>query len=225
MTDLVKLDEEIRLKTDSLTAFVGAQKNAKYVIRNIQDKIVKITKAQNKRPTEDFLRELSELKRRRSKAEGTHGEYSMKVNVLKEEISELEKIKKYVEMVTTDPSKKSKVPLEYLKHVSDKIKRIDDLGAFEHLKTFEEYSLHDNYLHRSNEVKEILSNYNLKYVIIDNNPILKITFPYSDAMYGGRWTDIEYKLLESFLKELLRYDFVFKVDETEEETSVIINCD
>lgn len=116
------------------------------------------------------------------------------------------------------------VPTEAMFYFSDKIKDIKKIGIFEHLKTFEEYYLHDTYLNRSNEVKEILSNFNLKYQIYDENPVLKIVFPYANSTYGGRWVDMEYNLIESFLKELLRYEFVYKVDETEETTTILVEC-
>jgi len=92
-----------------------------------------------------------------------------------------------------------------------------------HVKTFETY-LNDSYLEKSNVVKEVLSNYNLKYQIFDINPVLKIVFPYSGNMYNGRWVDMEYQLIESFLKELLRKDYKFQVTETDDSTTVIVNC-
>ena len=99
------------------------------------------------------------------------------------------------------------------------------MGVLENLKTFEEYELYDTYLEDSNNVKELLSHYNLKYNVVDDKPVLTIVFPYSDAMYGGRWTDVEYKLLTSFLKELLRHGYKFKVKEVEESTTVSIDFD
>lgn len=117
------------------------------------------------------------------------------------------------------------VPARLAHRFNDKLDDINQrTGVFEHMKTFEEYDLYDTYLENSNQVKDILSHFKIKYEIYDENPILKIVFPYSANMYGGRWIDNEYKLIESFMKELLRYDFKFKVDETEETTTLLIDC-
>ena len=129
------------------------------------------------------------------------------------------------EIIRQNPEKITEVPTEFLKYLRPKLKPLAKMGVLENLKTFEEYELYDTYLEDSNNVKELLSHYNLKYNVVDDKPVLTIVFPYSDAMYGGRWTDVEYKLLTSFLKELLRHGYKFKVKEVEESTTVSIDFD
>lgn len=123
------------------------------------------------------------------------------------------------------PERIVEMPTEFFKELVPKLSDVaNKVGVFEHLKTFEEYNLNDSYLNNSNEIKELLSNYNIKYQIFDENPVLKIVFPYSSSMYGGRWIDTEYMLIEAFLKELLRYNFIYKTNETDSNTIVYVDC-
>ena len=91
-----------------------------------------------------------------------------------------------------------------------------------HLKTLE--SLYANqFLEKTNTIKDILSNYNIKYDIQEAEPKMIITFPYAEAMYQGKWVDQEYKLILSFLEQLIRNEVKFKVIEDDQETKVEID--
>jgi predicted class III extradiol MEMO1 family dioxygenase len=89
------------------------------------------------------------------------------------------------------------------------------------LKTFESL-FSNNYLEKTNEIKELLSYYNMKYQLLEKSEALEIIFPYAEAMYGGKYTDPEYDQIISFLKELNRYGFTYNVKETDETTTVTV---
>lgn len=91
-----------------------------------------------------------------------------------------------------------------------------------HLLTFESL-FSNNFLEKTNEIKEILSYYKMQYQIVEKEDSIEITFPYAEAMYAGKYVDPEYGQILSFLKELHRYGFTYNVKENDEQTVVTCN--
>lgn len=104
-----------------------------------------------------------------------------------------------------------------------KLKDVNDrTGVFENIMTFENFINHDGFLEFCNNVKEIVLNYNIKYSTIEDDPNITFLFPYSSGMYGGRWIDNEYSMIESLIKELIRQGYSTNVKETEHTIRVTV---